>query len=405
MDKEVRKLIREETQRRDDSINLIASENYASKDVREALGSVFLDKYAEGYPAERYYAGNGVIDALEKLAIQRARKLFSVSSGEWDVNVQPYSGSPANLAVLHALIPRGEKIMAMSLAMGGHLTHGHKASVTGKIWEQVPYGVDRLREEIDYGELLHIALVARPKCIIAGGSAYARKIDFKRMRTIADEAGSILFVDISHFAGLVAGKMYPSPFPYADVVTTTTHKTLRGPRAAMIFSKKNYSSAINKAVFPGIQGGPHMNQVAAIAVALHEAGTPAFRKYASRVIENAKALANELERLGWRIVSNGTDTHLFLVDVAHRGISGGVASRELEKAGIILNKNMIPFDARTPGDPSGIRIGTPAMTTRGMGVREMRYIAGYIHAVLLKKNVAETKKMIKILARKFPIAR
>ena len=404
-DIEIKKLLSLEENRQQNTIDLIASENYVSKDVREALGSVFVNKYAEGYPGARYYAGNTVIDALEKLVIQRARKLFKLSSKKWDVNVQPYSGSPANLAVFHALIPHGEKIMAMSLDMGGHLTHGHRASVTGKLWEQVPYGVDKLSEEIDYGELLHIALIARPKCIVAGGSAYARIVDFKRMRTIADEVGALLLVDMSHFAGLVAGGVYPSPFPYADIVTTTTHKTLRGPRSAMIFSKKEYTPAIGKIVFPGMQGGPHMNQIAAVGVALHEAGTPQFKNYAARVVENAQTLARELERLGWRIVSNGTDSHLFLLDVMSRGISGKTASDALERAGIILNKNMIPFDTRKPGDPSGIRIGTPAVTTRGMGKKQMKLIAEYISTILLKKNIAEVKGVVQKLAKKFPIAR
>lgn len=403
MDREVKKLIEAERGRQSKTINLIASENYVSKNVSAALGSVFVNKYAEGYPKARYYAGNEIVDALEELAGKRARKLFALSSSRWDVNVQPYSGSPANLAVLHALLPEGSKVMAMALGMGGHLTHGSKVSVTGRLWEQVPYGVDRLSEEIDYGELLHIALIERPNMIIAGGSAYSRVVDFKKMRMIADEVKALLFVDMSHFAGLVAGKAYPSPFPYADIVTTTTHKTLRGPRSAIIFSKKEYTPAVRKAVFPGLQGGPHMNQIAAVAVALAEAATPSFSRYANQVIKNAQAFSEELHRLGWRIVSGGTDSHLFLVDVMSRGFSGGVASDRLEKIGVVLNKNMIPFDERKPSDPSGIRIGTAAVTTRGMKEREMKAIARIVSQGILKKDVADAKKTVDALCEKYPL--
>ncbi len=403
MDREVKKLIEAERGRQSKTINLIASENYVSKNVSAALGSVFVNKYAEGYPKARYYAGNEIVDALEELAGKRARKLFALSSSRWDVNVQPYSGSPANLAVLHALLPEGSKVMAMALGMGGHLTHGSKVSVTGRLWEQVPYGVDRLSEEIDYGELLHIALIERPNMIIAGGSAYSRVVDFKKMRMIADEVKALLFVDMSHFAGLVAGKAYPSPFPYADIVTTTTHKTLRGPRSAIIFSKKEYTPAVRKAVFPGLQGGPHMNQIAAVAVALAEAATPSFSRYANQVIKNAQALSEELHRLGWRIVSGGTDSHLFLVDVMSRGFSGGVAGDRLEKIGVVLNKNMIPFDERKPSDPSGIRIGTAAVTTRGMKEKEMKAIARIVSQGILKKDVADAKKTVDALCEKYPL--
>lgn len=402
-DKEIKKLIDAEEKRQSETINLIASENYISRDVSEALGGIFINKYAEGYPQNRYYAGNTIVDSLEKLTQKRALSLFKASSKKWDVNVQPYSGSPANLAVFHALLPQGSKIMAMALSMGGHLTHGSKVSVTGKLWEQVPYGVDRLSEEIDYGELLHIALIERPKIIVAGGSAYSRIVDFKKMKTIADEVGALLLVDMSHFAGLVAGRVYPSPFPYADIVTTTTHKTLRGPRSAMIFSKKEYSVAIQKAVFPGLQGGPHMNQIAGVAIALREANTPVFIKYAEQIIKNTKTFSDELQRLGWRIVSGGTDTHLFLIDVMSRGISGKVASDRLEKIGIVLNKNMIPFDERKPNDPSGIRIGTPAVTTRGMKEKEMKILARLISETLLKKNISGLDKETKTLCRKFPL--
>lgn len=406
-DKQVQKLVREEEKRQNETLNLIASENYVSKDVRAVLGSVFTNKYAEGYPGARYYAGNGVIDKLEKLTQSRALKLFirkPADCRKWSVNVQPYSGSPANLAVFHALVPKGAKIMAMALDMGGHLTHGYSASVTGKLWKQVPYGVDEGTELIDYDALMKIAKKERPKLIVAGGSAYSRIIDFKKFRKIADAVHAPLLVDMSHFAGLVAGGVYPSPFPYADVVTTTTHKTLRGPRAALIFSKLKYSGFIDKAVFPGLQGGPHMNTVAAIAVALEEASLPSFKKYAGQVVKNTAVLASGLDELGWRIVSGGTDTHLFLLDVGAEGISGGTASGILEKAGIVVNKNVIPYDTRKPSDPSGIRIGTPAFTTRGMKEREMKRIAQLISETLLGKTPSsKIKKEVSELCSRFPL--
>ena len=383
-DVDIKKLIKKETKRQNRVINLIASENYVSKDVLRALGSVLVNKYAEGYPGRRYYGGNGNIDELEKLCQERALKLFGLhrAKSRWSVNVQPYSGSPANLAVYIALIPYGEKIMGMSLESGGHLTHSQKVSITGKLWKQIPYDVDKETEMINYEKLLQIAKKEKPKMIIAGTTAYSRKIDFKKFRKIADAAGAYLMVDMSHIAGLVATGVHPSPFPYADVVTTTTHKTLRGPRAALIFCKQELSSEIDKAVFPGLQGGPHMNQVAAMAVALKEAIQPGFKKYIKQVVKNAKVLAEELKKRGWRIVSNGTDTHLFLVDVWQRGIGGKEASERLEKAGIIVNKNTIPFDTRKPFNPSGIRIGTPAVTTMGMKEKDMIKIAEKIDRIL-----------------------
>ena len=406
-DKEIQKLIREEEKRQKETLNLIASENYISKDVCEALGSVFTNKYAEGYPSARYYAGNAIVDKLEKLTQSRALKLFirrPADRRKWSVNVQPYSGSPANLAVLHALVPKGEKIMGMALDMGGHLTHGYPASVTGKLWKQVPYGVDEGTETIDYNALVKLAKKEKPKLIIAGGSAYSRIIDFKKFRKIADAVRAPLLVDMSHFAGLVAGGVYPSPFLYADVVTTTTHKTLRGPRAAIIFARKlqissaksqinsnnrNFKSkrqtiaeAIDRSVFPGLQGGPHLNTIAGIAVALEEARKPAFKKYATQVIRNTRVFSDELARLGWRIISNGTDTHLFLVDTAVNGVGGKTASDILEKAGIVTNKNIIPYDVRKPSDPSGIRIGTAALTTRGAKEKDMKQIARLMNGIL-----------------------
>lgn len=401
-DLEIKKLTEKEKNRQKKAINLIASENFVSQDVLESLGSVFVNKYAEGYPKKRYYGGNEIIDELEKLCQKRALKLFKLSPSLWSVNVQPYSGSPANLAVLSALVPIGGKIMGMSLEMGGHLTHGQKVSMTGKIWKQVPYGVDKKTEQLNYKEILRIAKKEKPALIIAGTTAYSRKIDFKKFKEIVDSCGAYLMVDMSHIAGLVAGGTHPSPFPYADVVTTTTHKTLRGPRGALIFSrektlrnlpfsitgttgndsKRQISELINRAIFPGLQGGPHMNQVAAIAVALKEAMQPSFKKYVKQVVKNAKVLTEELKKKGWRIISGGTDTHLLLVDVWGKGISGKEASEKLEKAGIIVNKNTIPFDTRKPADPSGIRIGTPAVTTRGMKEKDMIKIAEKIDKIL-----------------------
>jgi len=408
-DKEIENLIKKEERRQKKVINLIASENFVSQEALRALGSVFVNKYAEGYPGKRYYEGNEVTDKIEKICQERALKLFKLSPVKWHVNVQPYSGSPANLAVYSALVPIGDKIMGMTLEMGGHLTHGQKVSVTGKFWKQVPYGINKKTEMLDYDEILRIAKKEKPKLIIAGATAYSRIINFKKFRKIADSCGAYLMVDMAHIAGLVAGGVHPSPFAYADIVTTTTHKTLRGPRAAMIFvkrqkplssitdikgndSRKRISVAdlIDWAVFPGLQGGPHINQIAAMAVCLKEAMAPSFKKYAKQVVKNAKILASELKKKGWRVVSGGTDTHLFLVDTCLPAgrlgrcgrISGKEASEKLEKAGIIVNKNMIPYDTHKPTDPSGIRIGTPAVTTLGMKEKDMVKIAGRIDKIL-----------------------
>lgn len=386
-DVQVKKLIDAEKKRQKKVINLIASENYVSKDVLEALGSELTNKYAEGYPGARYYGGNEVIDQVENLARERALKLFKLNPNEWSVNVQPLSGSPANIAVYIALVPHGSKIMGMSLAHGGHLTHGHRVSASGKFWTQVPYGVSQKTELLDYDELKQIALREKPALIVAGFTAYPRTIDFKKFREIADACGALLMVDMSHTGGLVAGGVYPSPFPYADVVTTTAHKTLRGPRAALIFSRidpRELNKKIDKAVFPGLQGGPHMNQIAAVAVALQEANTPAFKKYAAQVVKNARALADELAKLGWRVVSGGTDSHLLLVDtwMEGKGFGGKEASERLEKASIIVNKNTIPFDTRSPVDPSGIRLGSAAETTRGKKEKDFIAIARKIDRIL-----------------------
>ncbi|MEK7630637.1 MAG: serine hydroxymethyltransferase [Patescibacteria group bacterium] len=401
-DKQIEKLIKNESGRQGGVINLIASENDTSADVRAALGSIFVNKYAEGYSKARYYGGNTYIDALEDLTKARALKLFGISNKTWSVNVQPYSGSPANLAVYFALAPLGAKIMGLELNMGGHLSHGHKVSMTGKVWQQVAYGVDKKTETLDYDEIRRIAQQEKPVMIVAGFTAYPRAIDFKKFREIADSTGALLLVDMSHFAGLVAGKVYPSPFFYADIVMTTTHKTLRGPRSAIIFSKKEFSEKIDKAVFPGLQGGPHANQIAATAVALQEASTPAFKKYATQIIKNAKALSDELAARGWRVISGGTDTHLILVDTQSHGISGGKASDILERAGIIVNKNTIPFDTRSPRDPSGIRLGTPTVTTRGMREPQMRMIAGLIDEALKGALAHAIQKDVARLAKQFP---
>jgi len=388
-DKEIKNLISQEKIRQKKVINLIASENYVSKDVLEALGSELTNKYAEGYAGARYYGGNTISDKVENLAKSRALKLFGLTPAKWAVNVQALSGSPANLAAILALVPPGGKIMGMSLAHGGHLTHGHKVSATGKLWKQIAYGVDEKTEMIDYVALKKLAVAEKPNLIIAGFTAYPRTIDFKKFREIADACGAYLMVDMSHIAGLVAGKVYLSPFLYADVVTTTTHKTLRGPRSALIFSKidaRDLPKLVDKAIFPGLQGGPHLNQIAAVAVALKESIEPKFKVYAKQVVKNTQALANELKKLGWRIVSGGTDTHLILVDtwMNGNGVSGKEASDRLEKAGIIVNKNTIPGDTRSPVDPSGIRIGAAAETTRGKKEKDMINIAQKIDKVLRK---------------------
>lgn len=386
-DKQIEKLIKQEEKREQSVVNLIASENYVSDDVLRALGSVLTNKYAEGYPGRRYYGGNSVIDEVEKLCQERALKVFKLSSKKWHVNVQPLSGSPANVAVYLALLPTDGtgRIMGMTLSHGGHLTHGHSVSASGKFWKQIPYGVSQKTERIDYDELMAIAMREQPHIIVAGFTAYPRTIEWKKFRKIADAVGAYLMVDMSHIAGLVAGGAHPSPFPYADIVTTTTHKTLRGPRGAMIFAKKDsrdLASKIDKAVFPGMQGGPHENAIAATAVALGEALSPKFTSYAAQIVKNAHALAGELKKLGWRVVSGGTDNHLLLVDTWGNGVSGKEASERLERAGIIVNMNTIPNDMRKPMDPSGIRLGTAAETTRGKKEKDMLKLAQKIDAVL-----------------------
>lgn len=390
-DTQIKKLIQAEDKRQKKVINLIASENYVSKDVLEALGSSLTNKYSEGYPGRRYYGGNEIIDKVENLCIDRALKLFKLKSNKWHANVQALSGSPANLAVYSAFVPIGEKIMGLKLSSGGHLTHAQPVSMTGKIWKPVQYELNTQTELLDYDALKDLAIKEKPKLIVAGFTAYPRFVDFKKFRAIADACGAHLHIDMSHFAGLVAGGVYPSPFPYADSVMTTTHKTLRGPRHALLFVKKDerdLDKKIDKTIIPGLQGGPHENTIAGVAIALKEANSSLFKKYAKQVVKNAKTLANELKKLGWHIISGGTDSHLILMDtwMDGQGISGAEASRRLERAGIIVNMNTIPGDKRGVMDPSGIRLGTPAETTRGKKEKDMIKIAEKINKVLRSKK-------------------
>jgi len=409
-DKRIALLLKKETARQNNTLNLIPSENFVSNDVLLSLGSPLTNKYAEGYSTARYYGGNECIDQIEDLAKERALKVFGLTTKNWGVNVQAYSGSPANLAVYTALVELHETIMGLQLDMGGHLTHGHKVSFTSKAWRSTPYTLDQKTELLNYDEILKLAKKEKPRVVVAGFTAYPRKVNWKKFREIADAVDAYLLVDMSHLAGLIAGKAYPSPFPYADVVTTTTHKTLRGPRSALIFTnrnskiakkyKVNLPRAIDKAIFPGLQGGPHANQIASVATTLFEAAQPSFKIYAKQVVKNAQTLAKELEKKSWRIVSGGTDSHLLLVDVTSHKLTGDEASKLLEKNNIIVNKNTIPFDPRSPMDPSGIRLGPPALTTRGMKEREMKIVANLIDQALVGKNV---KKEATTLAQKFPL--
>jgi glycine hydroxymethyltransferase len=402
-DPEVSAAIDAEVRRQHEGLEMIASENFVSRAVLEAAGSVFTNKYAEGYPGRRYYGGCEYADVVENLARDRAKQIF----GAEHVNVQPHSGSQANAAAYAALLQPGDTILGLDLAMGGHLTHGHKLNFSGKLYRVVSYGVRKDTETIDYDELEQIALREHPKVIIGGGSAYPRFFDFARMRQIADAAGAILIVDMAHFAGLVAGGVHPSPVPHAQIVTTTTHKTLRGPRAGLILSRQEFAQAIDKAVFPGQQGGPLMHIIAAKAVAFREVLQPDFKTYAAQIVANAKALAAALSDAGYRIISGGTDTHLMLVDVYAKGMLGSEAEAALGEAGITVNKNAIPFDTNPPLKPSGIRIGTPALTTRGMKEAEMRVIGGWI-ADALEHNtdsatLARTRRQVLELAEQFPL--
>ena len=386
-DKEIVKLIKLEEKRQRETLDLIASENHVSSDVLEAASSRLSDKYSEGYPGARYYPGNKYCDEIETLAQQRALELFNLDKNEWHVNVQPYSGSPANMEILLALVQPGDTISGLKLASGGHLTHGHKVSAAGKIWKAEQYDIDPKTGLVDFEALEKLAESAKPKAIISGFTAYPRVVDFKRFSEIAKKIGAFHIVDMSHIAGLIAGGAYPSPFPYADVVMTTTHKTLRGPRGAVIFCKKELADKIDKAVFPGMQGGPHNNVTAAKAVCFWEASQPSFKKYAAQVVKNARALAEELVNLGFTLVSGGTDSHLMLVDLRPLGVPGGEAEKSLEEVGIIANRNTVPGDA-SPFNPSGLRIGTPALTTRGMKEVEMKEVAKLIHGAISRTDTS-----------------
>lgn len=373
-DPEVAELVRKEEERERDSIRLIASENYASRAVMAATGSIFTNKYCEGYAGKRYYLGQEFTDDLERLTIARAKELF----GAEHVNVQPYSGSPANFAAYLAVADPGDTIMGLDLPHGGHLTHGWKVNFTGKLFQAVHYKLDRETERLDYDAIRAMAQEHRPKILIAGHSAYPRVLDFEAFAEIGREVGAVVLADMAHISGLVAGGVHPSPVPHVDITTTTTHKSLRGPRSGLIMSKAEHAKAIDRAVFPGFQGGPHMHAVAALAVAFQEALQPSFKEYAAQIVANAKAMGEAFQELGYRLVTGGTDNHLLLVDLTNKGIGGKPASVAMDKAGIVCNYNTIPFDPRKPFDPSGIRIGTPAVTTREMKEDEMRQIVAWI---------------------------
>jgi glycine hydroxymethyltransferase len=402
-DPEIAQAIENEERRQHEGLELIASENFVSEAVLEAAGSVFTNKYAEGYPGKRYYGGCEFTDVVENLARDRAKQLF----GAEHANVQPHSGSTANMAAYAAVIQPGDTILGLNLAHGGHLTHGHPLNFSGKTYKTVPYGVTKETETIDYDDLEKIAERERPKLIIGGGSAYPRIIDFARMRQIADKVGALYLVDMAHFAGLVAGGAHPSPVPHAQIVTTTTHKTLRGPRAGLILCKAEHAAAIDKVVFPGMQGGPLVHIIAAKAVCFREAMQPGFKDYARQIVANAAVLAQTLVEEGYHIVSGGTDTHLMLVNVFAKGMLGSEAENALHEAGITVNKNAIPFDTNPPMKPSGIRIGTPALTTRGMKENEMRQVGKWISEALhnrTDKNVlTRIRGEVLELAEAFPL--
>lgn len=410
MDKKLLALVKKETERQRETVDLIASENIASPAVREMLRSPLTNKYSEGYPGRRYYPGNEFCDEIENLAKDYALKVFGLDRGEWGVNVQPYSGSPANLAVYFGLINPGETIMGMKLAHGGHLTHGHLVSATGRFFKSEQYETDNESGLIDYEAVKKTASEHKPKIIISGATAYPRKIDFEKFGEISVGVGAYHVSDISHIAGLIAAGEHPSPFRYADVVMTTTHKSLRGPRGAVIFARKKplkdggvkltIAEAIDKAVFPGLQGGPHNNQTAAIAQAFYEASRPAFKKYAKQIVKNAATLSEELKKRGFNLVTGGTDNHLILVDLKNIGLTGAEAEDALQGNGIIANRNSVPGDL-SPFKPTGIRLGTPCVTTRGMKDEEMKKIAEYIETVLIRGK--SVKKEVRLLARKFDI--
>ena len=403
VDPEIAQAIDNEQRRQHEGLELIASENFVSEAVLEAAGSVFTNKYAEGYPGKRYYGGCEFTDVVENLARDRVKQLFSAEHA----NVQPHSGSQANAAAYSSVLQPGDTILGLDLAHGGHLTHGHKLNFSGKLYKVVSYGVRKDTETIDYDQLEETAVREKPKVIIGGGSAYPRTFDFPRMRTIADKCGAVLIVDMAHFAGLVAGGVHPSPVPHAQIVTSTTHKTLRGPRAGLILCKQEFAAAVDKNVFPGHQGGPLVHIIAAKAVAFKEALEPSFRDYARQIIANAKTMAETLKTEGFRIISGGTDTHLMLVDVFAKGMLGSDAEKALGDAGITVNKNAIPFDTNPPLKPSGIRIGTPALTTRGMREQEMKQIARWIAEALTHRDdpkiLSGIRHQVFELAEQFPL--
>jgi glycine hydroxymethyltransferase len=403
VDPEVAQAIRHEVARQHSHLELIASENFTSQAVMEATGSVFTNKYAEGYPGKRYYGGCEFTDIVEELARERVKKLF----GAEHANVQPHSGSQANEAAYHAVCAHGDTIMGLNLAHGGHLTHGHPLNFSGKTFQVVPYNVRKDDERIDYDEVESLARQHRPKLIVAGGSAYPRILDFARFRRIADAVGAVLLVDMAHISGLVAARLHPNPCEYADIVTSTTHKTLRGPRSGLILSKQQYAAAIDKVVFPGIQGGPLVHVIAAKAVCFQEAMTPEFVIYQKQVLANARTLAETLAAEGYRVVSGGTDTHLMLVDVFSKGVRGKDAEKALDQGAITVNKNAIPFDVNPPLNPSGLRLGSPAVTTRGFKEAEMREVGGLIAEVLARisdeRAIAAVRSRVGALAARFPL--
>ena len=403
VDPEVAQAIRHEVERQHSHLELIASENFTSQAVMEATGSVFTNKYAEGYPGKRYYGGCEFTDIVEELARERVKKLF----GAEHANVQPHSGSQANEAAYHAVCAHGDTIMGLNLAHGGHLTHGHPLNFSGKTFQVVPYNVRKEDERIDYDEVESLARQHRPKLIVAGGSAYPRILDFARFRRIADAVGAVLLVDMAHISGLVAARLHPNPCEYADIVTSTTHKTLRGPRSGLILSKQQYATAIDRVVFPGIQGGPLVHVIAAKAVCFQEAMTPEFVLYQKQVLANASTLAETLAAEGYRVVSGGTDTHLMLVDVFSKGVRGKDAEKALDRAAITVNKNAIPFDVNPPLNPSGLRLGSPAVTTRGFKEAEMREVGGLIAEVLTRisdeRAIAAVRSRVGALAARFPL--
>ncbi len=404
-DIDIYRAIQKELKRQREHIELIASENFTSRAVMEAQSSVMTNKYAEGYPNARWYGGCEFVDEAEQLAIDRLKKLFRAEH----VNVQPHSGAQANMAVFMSCLKPGDKVLALDLACGGHLSHGHPRNFSGLFFNVRSYGLNRKTEMLDYDEIMSMAKKFRPKLILAGASAYPRTIDFKKFRQICDKVGAVLMVDMAHIAGLVAAGLHPSPIPYAEFVTSTTHKTLRGPRGGIILCKKEFAKSIDLNVFPGTQGGPLMHTIAAKAVSFKEALTPGFAKYQKQVVVNAKALAAALKKKGFRIVSGGTDTHLMLVDLSSRGITGKAAQAMLGKVNVTVNKNLIPFDTKSPFVTSGIRLGTPAVTTRGMKVPQINKIAAFIDEVLREgeelspAKIKKMKKTVKVLTRKFPL--